>query len=124
MSEDLAPILSQKDEIVPSSGFVRSVMDAVQHEAAIPSPLPFPWKRALPGLVVAALALILLVVAAIETSQGTAPLPSAPASSPSLVSLLGTAKLMDAGWIALALLLSFASIRISMHLAQRGLLKN
>ena len=51
-NEDLDRMLLERDEIVPSSGFVASVMEAVQQEAAAPAPIPFPWKWALPGLIV------------------------------------------------------------------------
>ena len=51
--DDLDRFLS-KDEIVPSSGFVARVMDAVRVEAAAPPAIPFPWLRALPGLVATA----------------------------------------------------------------------
>ena len=47
--DDLDHILSEGQDILPSSGFVGSVMDAVRYEAAAPPPIPFPWKRALPG---------------------------------------------------------------------------
>jgi hypothetical protein len=46
-------ILATEDALVPSSGFLASVMDHVQEEAAAPAPIPFPWKRALPGAIVA-----------------------------------------------------------------------
>ena len=46
------------DEIVPSSGFVANVMDAVRAEAAGPPPIPFPWARALPGMVAVVVALV------------------------------------------------------------------
>ena len=58
-------ILSREDEILPSSGFAVSVMEAVRREAAAPPPIPFPWKRALPGLVVAGLALAVVLVAGV-----------------------------------------------------------
>jgi hypothetical protein len=35
-----------EEELLPSSGFVASVMDRVRQEAALPAPIPFPWKRA------------------------------------------------------------------------------
>jgi hypothetical protein len=38
------------EDIVQSSGFTASVMDAITREATAPPPIPFPWKRALPGL--------------------------------------------------------------------------
>ena len=46
------------DEIVPSSGFTARVMDAVHLEATTPPAIPFPWTRALPGIVAAAVALV------------------------------------------------------------------
>jgi hypothetical protein len=50
MRDDELDRILGEEEIVPSAGFVASVMDAVYREAAAPSPLPFPWKQALPGL--------------------------------------------------------------------------
>jgi len=52
--DDIDRILFQQDEIVPSSGFAASVMDAVRREASAPPPIPFPWKRALPIVLLAA----------------------------------------------------------------------
>lgn len=50
-SEALARVLDGREEIVPSSGFAVSVMEVIQQEAAAPEPILFPWKWALPGLV-------------------------------------------------------------------------
>ena len=50
--DDLDRILSET-EILPSSGFAASVMAAVRREAEAPPPIPFPWKRFVPGFVVA-----------------------------------------------------------------------
>jgi hypothetical protein len=47
-------ILWTEEALIPSSGFVSAVMERVREEAAVPPPIPFPWKRALPGFVVAA----------------------------------------------------------------------
>ncbi len=47
-------ILTAEDEIVPSSGFLGAVMERVEEEARMPAPIPFPWKRTLPGFVLAA----------------------------------------------------------------------
>jgi hypothetical protein len=60
MNDEFDRIMSE-DEILPSSGFAASVMDAVRREAAIPPPIPFPWKRALPGAVFAAATLIVIL---------------------------------------------------------------
>jgi hypothetical protein len=54
--------LSGEPEIVPSSGFAESVMDAVRSEAAAPPPIPFPWRRALPGLIAWAMAIAIAVM--------------------------------------------------------------
>ena len=43
-------ILASDDELIPSSGFLSSVMDRVQEEAAVPAPIPFPWKRFVSGI--------------------------------------------------------------------------
>ncbi len=59
MKNEFDRIMSE-EEILPSSGFAASVMDAVRREAAAPPPIPFPWKRALPGAVFAAATLIVV----------------------------------------------------------------
>ena len=118
--------LSRRDEILPSSGFVASVMDAVRREAAAPPPIPFPWKRALPVLALALAAVVAVVVAGIAafTQFGGATGPSAGAlssSSPSAVlnSLIKSANSVT-GWTGLALLLSLISAKLSMRLAGVG----
>jgi hypothetical protein len=58
--DDLDRFLSD-DEIVPSSGFVVRVMDAVRVEAAAPPAIPFPWLRALPGIVTVVIALASMI---------------------------------------------------------------
>ena len=54
MIEKVDKILASEPELVPSSGFLTSVMERVVEEAAAPPPIPFPWKRAIPGMIVAA----------------------------------------------------------------------
>ena len=63
--DEMDRILSREDEILPSSGFAVSVMEAVRREAAVPPPIAFPWKRALPGMVVGGIALIVGLVAGV-----------------------------------------------------------
>jgi hypothetical protein len=48
--EEFDRALLEEDALVPSSGFAASVMDAIHQQSAAPAPIPFPWKRALPGL--------------------------------------------------------------------------
>jgi len=53
-SEAIDRILASEPELVPSSGFLAGVMERVREEAAVPTPLAFPWKRVLPGVAVTA----------------------------------------------------------------------
>jgi hypothetical protein len=53
MDSEIDSILSAEDELIPSSGFLASVMERVEEQAAAPPPIPFPWKRALPGILTA-----------------------------------------------------------------------
>jgi hypothetical protein len=113
-------ILSREDEILPSSGFAVSVMDAVRREAAAPPPIPFPWKRALPGLVVAGLALALVLVAGVvaiaQLDKATAPPPSM--SLPSVLAPIFQGNMGSAAtWTLLTLLVTFVSVKLSMRLA-------
>ena len=113
--DELDRLLSEEEDIVPSSGFVASVMDAVRQQAAAPPPIPFPWKRALPGLAACALALLwLLVVGIMGFSRGAALAPAAP--PPVIVRILEAASAAGVGWIALALLVSLVSVTLSMRL--------
>ena len=117
--EEIDRVLSLKDEILPSSGFAVSVMEAVRREAAAPPPIPFPWKRALPGLVVAGFALALVLVAgvvAITQRASTTPQFSAPL--PFVMPPIFHGGIESAAmWTALALLVAFVSVKFSMRLA-------
>ena len=52
--DNVEAILASEEAIVPSSGFLAAVMERVQEESRAPAPIPFPWKRAIPGFVLAA----------------------------------------------------------------------
>jgi hypothetical protein len=52
-SVGLDAMLASEDALIPSSGFLAAVMERVEHETRMPEPIPFPWKRALPGFVLA-----------------------------------------------------------------------
>jgi len=113
--DDLDDVLGREEDIVPSSGFAAAVMEAVRREALAPPPFPFPWKRVLPGLAAAALALLgFLFLAVTEFHSGSA-IPT-DQFAPVLAAIVKGASDTGAGWIALALLLSFASVRLSMRL--------
>jgi hypothetical protein len=71
-------LASGHDSILPASGFAASVMAAIAHDTAAPAPIPFPWKRALPGFAAIAVALALLIatlVSAVASAPSAAPAP-------------------------------------------------
>jgi len=116
---EINSILSREDEILPSSGFTVSVMDAVRREAASPPPIPFPWKRALPGLVVAGLALVLILISVIAAiaQLGKATTPQFSMSMPPEMPSIFNGGIKSAGiWTVLALLVAFVSAKLSMRL--------
>ena len=112
--EELDRILSGETGIVPSSGFTGAVMETVRREAATPPPIPFPWTRALPGLVAWGVALVSLVLASIGQfgHPAAAAEPIWAAWRIPLVRALEAAKMVGAGWITLALLLAWASVKV------------
>jgi hypothetical protein len=119
MEDELDRMLSTRDEIVPSSGFVASVMDAVRNEAAAsaPTPLPpleFPWVRALPVFAALAAVLVILVGGFVEVIRMPVVATPEPLLPPAVMQGLVQA---NAGWIAFALLLTLASTFISIRFA-------
>ena len=105
-------IFSGEEDIVPSSGFVTTVMDAVRREATAPPPIPFPWKRALPGLAACACALpLLLGVGFAQLGVGPAP------RQGRLLTIIEAARSAGADWIVLALLVAIVSVALSTRLA-------
>ena len=115
--DNLDHILSEQGEILPSSGFVNSVMDAVQHEAMTPPPIPFPWKRALPGIIVACLTIIFALVTGLAPlAREVRHLPIPLTSVPDFAPAFEAAKRVGADWIFLVLLLTLASVKFSMRL--------
>jgi hypothetical protein len=54
----LDSILRTEETLEPSSGFLAGVMERVQEESITPPPIPFPWKRAMPGYLAAAVTLV------------------------------------------------------------------
>jgi hypothetical protein len=108
-------ILMTDEELVPSSGFVAAVMERVCEEAAAPPPIPFPWKRAVPGIVLAA---SVFGWGAVELVRFGPPAAGGiPLALPHL-SAAATQPLESAGWVALALAASLASWILSRRLAR------
>lgn len=104
--DNLDRILVKEEELIPSSGFVASVMDRIREEAIAPAPIPFPWKRIVPGIVLGCAGLgwgaVELTRLAITAMHGPQPVSvSIPAALlPPMESL---------GWVALAAGVSLAS---------------
>ncbi len=110
-------ILAAEEKLVPASGFVTAVMERVREEAATPAPIPFPWKRVAPGLVLAACtfgwgawqAVRFAGPAMQELAQTSPQIPAA------LLPLLE-----QTAWVALALTVSWAGWALSMRLVRRS----
>jgi hypothetical protein len=115
--DEIDRVLSRGDELLPSSGFATSVMEAVRREAAAPPAIPFPWKRALPGLVVGACtligALVTGVAAIVRLASGSVASQAAVSTLPALPSLFHGGIQSAAIWTILALLMAFVSVRLS-----------
>ena len=113
-------ILASDEELIPSSGFLASVMERVQEEARMPAPIPFPWKRAVPGIVLAA---GVFGWGAVEFVRLAIPAAKATVFSMPRVSAAVERPLEQAGWVALALGVSLVSWMLSRRIAgQSGLL--
>ena len=117
--DDIDRMLSSEDGILPSSGFVASVLAAVRREAATPPPIPFPWTRAWPVAAAAAIALggaptvIWYDVAhRVAASSG-----GGPVSASSIESLARVGAGSGAHWLMLAVALTLASVTASKRLA-------
>ncbi|MGB8478394.1 MAG: hypothetical protein WCE63_06090 [Acidobacteriaceae bacterium] len=123
--DDLDRMLMEREEIVPSSGFVACVMEAVQQEAAAPAPIPFPWKWAVPGFVVSVTMAMGMIArwfySGTRVSQPVHPVATAlpmetfSSSLPQMHIAVSTWVALE--WSALALLVSFAAAWLSMRIA-------
>lgn len=103
-SDDLDRVLSEEPELVPSSGFVSSVMDAVRAEAMAP-PLAFPWRRAWPLAAALAAALVWLAILLAR--------PDTSGSGLDLYGWLAAIAPMGTGWVAAGLAMSALATAMS-----------
>ena len=114
---DLDRWLSDDDAIVPSSGFTATVMDAVAREALQPPAIPFPWTRALPGLAVAlaatAVGAYLIASMSFPASTGSGAWLDAP-----LALMVRSATSDEAGWMALAAVVTVVPVLLSLRLTR------
>ena len=119
LDDDLDRILSRDAEIVPSSGFASSVMDAVRREASAPPPIPFPWKWALPGMILAVVAFVAAVIVGFDQLRAFVPVPTFPAVQKWLDAAANSQLSAQSGWILLAMLLTLLSVDLSMRFVSR-----
>jgi hypothetical protein len=109
-------ILAAEEELIPSSGFLATVMERVREEAATPAPIPFPWMRALPGIL-----LVALVIGWSGFELARAGLAAAREISFTELHLATAGRALEpAGWVALALAASLLSWLLSRRLAGRS----
>lgn len=113
----LDAILATEEELVPSSGFLAAVMERVADEARMPAPIPFPWKRAIPGFVLVA---GVFGWGAVEFVRVGVPAMKAHPMVVPHVSLAMTQPMVQAGWVALALGISLASWLLARRMAGRS----
>lgn len=110
-------ILSSEEPLIPSSGFLASVMESVREEAAAPRPIPFPWKRCIPGCVVVAGA---FGWGALKVIQQGLPAIASVSVAPQHITVAEIQSVEQAGWVALALAVSLLSWLFSRRLAGRS----
>jgi hypothetical protein len=109
-------ILASEEPILPSSGFLAAVMERVQEEASVPKPIPFPWKRALPGFVLIA---AVFGWGSVELVRwGASTMMGASLAVPH-VSIAMSQPMVQAGWVAVAAGVSLASWLLARKLAGR-----
>jgi hypothetical protein len=119
-NDDLDHLLESHDDIVPSSGFTDAVMAAVRHQAWETPPLRFPWERAALGPLMVTLVVVLSVASGFVRSAAVgSALPGVVGTGEMLTAIGDAASSARLGWMALALLLTLASVVLSGHLASR-----
>ncbi len=120
----LAEHFGPAGELAPSSGFALEVMEAVKSEASAPSPIAFPWRRALPGIgalfcVMATVGMFLLRLSRAVIASG--PSPHGPAAlQPAPLTFHLTSLEQALCWTVLTACLSLALTIGAMRLAGRS----
>jgi hypothetical protein len=118
--ESLDRILRAEEELAPSSGFVSAAMERVREEAAAPKPIPFPWKRVVPGAVVALSGVVWIGVQVARQGLTRMPDLGSPAVLWTHVPQQMTGTLEDAGWVAAALGVSLLSWLLARRMIGRS----
>ena len=109
MDDNLDRIFSDEPDVVPSAAFVRNVLAAVRREAATPKPISFPWMRAIPGLAICIVGLMVFLAVGLVQFRGE---PVAGPAPRIFVDLIQGANNVGLGWIVLALAASLVPTRL------------
>ncbi len=121
-------ILAGEEELIPSSGFLSSVMERVKEEARVPAPIAFPWRRAVPGMVLAAGVFgwggyEMAGQARAAARDFVFTVPHLTTDWPANLTTNFSGPIGAAGWVVIALGISLASWMVSRRIAgQTGLL--
>jgi hypothetical protein len=110
-------ILAVEEPLIPTSGFLASVMESVREEAAAPQPIPFPWTRFIPGILVAT---GVLGWGAFKMIRQGLPEIRLVSLAPPHLPAAAIQPVEQAGWVALALGVSLLSWLLSRRLAGRS----
>ncbi|HLH44106.1 MAG TPA: hypothetical protein VKV74_14055 [Bryobacteraceae bacterium] len=117
MQDEFDRALSGEVPIVPSAGFVNGVMEAVRREASAPPPIPFPWKRALPGLAAGIVALAAMIAAVVkDVAHPASAVPAQSGWSSALAHAAALTKAYGIDWILLMVAITLACVTLSMRL--------
>jgi hypothetical protein len=115
--DEFASALSGEAGIIPSSGFVSGVMDAVRREASAPPSIPFPWTRALPGLVAGVFAMAAMIGVLAKNSSYAPPNGSFLGSVlPDWKHSLDVVNMYGLGWVLMAILVTMTCVSVAMRL--------
>jgi len=113
MHDELERLRADEDSIAPSAGFLGSVMEAVEREAAAQRPLEFPWSRALPGLLATAAALGVALWRGIGSLND-------PAFDEEVRQLLALATGAGLHWLSLAVAITILSVTLPLALTPKA----
>jgi hypothetical protein len=111
-------ILAAEEDLIPSSGFLAATMERVREEASMPKPIPFPWLRALPGIVLAVSVFGWCGFEMVRAGQRSAGEISV--TQPHLMTTVNAHALEPAGWVAVALVVPMLSWILSRRIAGRS----
>lgn len=110
-------ILANEEDLVPSSGFLARVMERVQEEAEALPPIPFPWKRAVPGMILAVGVLGWSTAEIVRYALHEAGVFTLPKVH---IAAMMSQSIEQAGWIVVAFGLSTAAWVLSRRVAGRS----